>query len=171
MSNTLKENMRRFGTKNLTEQKKIERVGEQGWLSGKQNILKGFGTGIGLPSHAEVYRLLDAYAENYPEDLPYVVAEIIYNAKGYINDSPAWVIAALQKSNNWIWKKASSAFLKRYRKDIIEYMASYLKRSEVTEPLHNNTSIQKELERLYGDTAWSPGGVLSQFNISKNIFK
>jgi hypothetical protein len=169
MSNTLEENMRRFGTKNLTEQTKIEKVGKQGWLSGKQNILKGGGTSLSTPSHAEVYRLLDAYTST--DDLPYVVAEVIYKAKGYINDSPAWVIAALQKSNKAIWKKASSAFQIRYRKDIIEYMTSYLKRSEVTEPLHNNTSIQKELERLYGETAWSPGGVLSQFNISKNIFK
>jgi hypothetical protein len=155
MSNTLEENMRRFGTKNLTEQTKIEKVGKQGWLSGKQNILKGGGTSLSTPSHAEVYRLLDAYTST--DDLPYVVAEVIYKAKGYINDSPAWVIAALQKSNKAIWKKASSAFQIRYRKDI--------------EPLHNNTSIQKELERLYGETAWSPGGVLSQFNISKNIFK
>ena len=94
----------------------------------------------------------DVYEELKANPSPEKVAEVIYNAKGFINDSEAHVVAALQACKTYAdWSAAAKVFQAKYGKTIIMYMAGFLSLEDLANKMHAGSTALVELRRLYGD--------------------
>jgi len=120
LENIINENMKRFGTKNLSESD-LKRINEQ-----------------------------DVYSSLKKDNSPANIAKHLYNAKGTFNDSEAHVVAAFMAIPNVATlKKVSDEVKKLSGKRIFTYMNTFIQGSDLTNDIHAGTSVTKQLERIY----------------------
>jgi hypothetical protein len=118
--NILAENMQRFRTKNLSE-------------SNKQTLTEE-----------------DVYSSLKKDKSPKNIAKHLYNAKGYLNDDEAHVVAAFMAIPNYATLvKVSDEVKKLSGKRIFPYMNTFIQGSDLTNNIHAGTSVRKQMERIY----------------------
>jgi hypothetical protein len=130
----------------------------------KRNILN-FEEWI-FENESENFESFDAINEEYPYDQlkkapsNATIAKALKDAKGSTalsNDKEAWVVAALQAIKS---KKQSPEHINNVSKELLkinggklalnQWIASFMSGGDLTDNVHNNTSVAGELARIYG---------------------
>jgi len=127
----------------------------------KKNVL-GFEEWI-FENESENLESFDTINEGYPYDQlkkapsNATIAKALKDAKGTLDDKEAWVVAALQAIKS---RKQSPDHINNVSKELLkinggklalnQWIASFMDGGDLTKYLHNNTSVQVELERIYG---------------------
>lgn len=127
----------------------------------KRNILN-FEEWI-FENESENLESFDAINEAYPYDQlkkapsNATIAKALKDAKGTLNDKEAWVVAALQAIKS---KKESPEHINNVSKELLkinggklalnQWIASFMEGGDLTDNVHNNTSVAGELARIYG---------------------
>lgn len=127
----------------------------------KKNILN-FEEWI-FENESENLESFDTINEGYPYDQlkkapsNATIAKALKDAKDPINDKEAWVVAALQAIKS---KKESPDHINNVSKELLkinggklalnQWIASFMEGEELTNNVHNDTSVAGELARIYG---------------------
>jgi hypothetical protein len=130
----------------------------------KRNILN-FEEWI-FENESENFESFDAINEEYPYDQlkkapsNATIAKALKDAKGATalsNDKEAWVVAALQAIKS---KKELPEHINNVSKELLkinggklalnQWIASFMSGGDLTNNVHNNSSVGAEIERIYG---------------------